>query len=267
MSSFGHALVLALAACAGLATGAPSSGPEVDGPVLLEAPVGLGWSAAEVERAGLASLRQTLDRAAAAGRLGCERRCDQVERVVARLLPVARAQSRRAAGLAWQVHVVRLDDVDAFAMPDGAVVVSEQLLVERDLSDEALAFVIAHEMSHAILEHERQALTFGRLLLPREVPRSVQDMYVEMQFNAGMLRALSPVLHQGEFEADEAGLLMAASAGFRPSRQLEFMQHEVVERDPRRPIVSTHPDPRDRLARLEALQPLALRLHAQAGSR
>jgi predicted Zn-dependent protease len=160
--------------------------------------------------------------------------------------------------------VVRLPEVDAFALPDGQLVVSESLLVQRDLSDEALAFVVAHEMAHAILQHERQLLTYGRMLLPREVPRSVQDMYVEMQFNFGMLRSLEPSLHQAEFEADEVGLLMAASAGFRPARQLEFMQNEVAEHDERRPLVSTHPAAVERLHRLEQRLPLAWRLHQRS---
>lgn len=224
-------------------------------------PVALDWTAGEVAQAGLASLQPVLDRAAARDRLGCARHCERLARLFAALVAEARQQTRRAATLPWSLTVVRLDDVDAFALPDGQVVVSESMIDARDLSDAALAFVLAHEMAHSILEHERQALTAGRLLLPRQVERSVQDMYVELDFNLGLLKSLEPVMQQGEFEADELGLLLAALAGQAPSRQLEFMQNEVAEEDARPPLAATHPPAMARLERLQERLPLAWRLY------
>ena len=40
-----------------------------------------------------------------------------------------------------------------------------------------MQLVLAHEMIHSILGHERQALTYAQLLLPRQIVRSVKDMY------------------------------------------------------------------------------------------
>lgn len=227
-------------------------------------PVALGWSAGEVARVGAETLRHTLARAGRQGRLGCELHCERLQSIFERLVAQARQQTERAAHLPWALTVLRLDDVAAFALPDGQVVVSESLIEDRGLSDEALAFVLAHEMAHSILEHERQLLTAGRLLLPRNVPRSVRDMYVEFEHDFGFYRSLEPVLHQGEFEADELGLLLAALAGYAPNRQLEFMQNEVAEHDDRRSVGATHPAALDRLARLRTRLPLAWRLHDAA---
>jgi predicted Zn-dependent protease len=101
-------------------------------------------------------------------------------------------------------------------------------------------------------------------LLPRHAERSVHDMYVEIEYNLGLLKTLEPVLHQGEFEADELGLLLAASAGFAPQRQFEFMQNEVAEDSGRRALTATHPMPMERLERLTERLPLARRLHDAA---
>lgn len=242
----------ALAAACGVAAAVP----------LADEPVGLGWSAAEVAGASADTLARAVTRARHAGKLGCALDCERLQHIFGRLLAEVRTQTPRAASLPWSLTVLRLDDVDAFALPDGQVVISESLIEARGLSDEALAFVLAHEMAHSLLEHERQLLTAGRLLLPRQVDRSVHDMYVEFGHNLGLLRMLEPVLHQGEFEADELGLLLAALAGYAPNRQLEFMQNEVVDDDRRRTLSSTHPAPDDRLERLQGRLPLAWRLHA-----
>lgn len=223
-------------------------------------PTSLDWTAGEVGRIGTETLQQTVASAAARDRLGCVLYCERLQRIFDRLVAEARRQTPRAAVLPWSLTVLHHDDTGAFALPDGQVVVSEALIEERGLSDEALAFVLAHEMAHSILEHERQMLTAGRLLLPRQVERSVPDIYVELEHNFGLLKSLEPVLQQGEFEADELGLLLAALAGYTPARQLEFMQNEVAEDDGRRPVAATHPPAAERLARLQERLPLAWRL-------
>jgi len=230
-------------------------------------PVALGWTAEEVEQSASGQLIGIVQRAQERRSLGCSTHCARLNRLFADLVVQARGQSLRAYALPWTLTVVRLEDVEALALPGGQVLISEPF-IDREVGadDAALAFVLAHEMSHSILEHERQALTFARLLLPRQVPRSVQDMYVEMDFNLGLLRAMAPALQQGEFEADELGLLLAAAAGHRPDRQLAFLDHEASEANttPPPPVVATHPALPERLARLRALLPLAWRVWAAA---
>lgn len=230
-------------------------------------PVALGWTAEEVERASAGQLADIVQRARQQRRLGCAAHCVRLQRLFAGLVVQARGQSQQARQLPWSLTVVRLDDVEALALPSGQVLISERF-IDRDVGpdDAALAFVLAHEMSHSILEHERQALTFARQLLPRQVPRSVQDMYTEMDFNLGLLKSMAPALQQGEFEADELGLLLAAAAGHRPDRQLAFLEHEAEAPTAGAPppVIATHPPLPERLARMQALLPLAWRVWAVA---
>jgi predicted Zn-dependent protease len=223
-------------------------------------PVGLSWSAAEVERATSGNLRAIVDKAEAMQQLGCRRHCERLQRVFEALTVQARGQSPHAAALHWSLTVVRSADVEALALPGGQVLISEDFVDRHTPTDEMLAFVLAHEMAHSVLEHERQALTFARLLLPRQVPRTVRDMYAEMDFNLGLLKAMEPVLQQGEFEADELGLLLAAAAGYAPQRQLAFIGNEAALPPTRASLVATHPAAAARLEQLRIRLPLAQRL-------
>jgi Zn-dependent protease with chaperone function len=235
------------------------------GPQLAYEPMGLDWSAAEVERTAAATFDSTLQRVQRDRQLGCEHRCARFQIIFDRLVTLARLQTGRARSLPWSLTVVHGSDVQAMALPGGQVFISESFVRSRRLGDEALAFVLGHEMSHSILEHERQTLHFAHMLLPRGVDRNVLDMYTEIDFNLALLKSLEPVLQQGEFEADELGLLLASAAGFAPKLQLVFAEQEARRGDDPTPFVRTHPPAQLRLERLRLRLPLAERLYAASG--
>lgn len=244
-----------------LATGAHA---ERDGTLSYE-PHALGWSAAELAQATAAPGGLLLARAEALGQRGCRRHCAPLRLAFERLLPLARLQSEHAQHADWRLEVlVDLPGVEAQAQPDGLLLVSEAFIERRGLAPAELAFVLAHEMAHVILEHERQALSYARLLLPRQVARSVRDMYVEIDHNFALLKAMEPVLQQGELEADELGLLLAAAAGYAPQAQLRFLEREAQSSPAGQGLVNSHPGAAERLAALRARLPLAQRLYEQA---
>jgi predicted Zn-dependent protease len=217
---------------------------------------GLAWSPAEVNQAGQAALDTVLERARQADALGCRETCGRIERVWWQL--VATLPPEQAGPL--RLHVVRLADEDAFAIPGGDVLLSEPFVEAHAPDDAQLAFVLAHELAHVLLQHERQTLTAALSLLPRAVPRSVEDVYVELQFNHRLLKELEPVYQQAEREADEVGLDLAALAGFAPEAQLEFLQAQA--REPERDVlIRTHGSAAERLAAAQAVLPLARRLY------
>lgn len=222
-------------------------------------PVGLGWSGEEVEHASAVQMDTLAERAEKAGQMGCSAHCERLNRVFNRLITEAQVQTARSATLPWSLLVVRLPDVNAIAMPNGRLAISESFVDQHLSTDETLAFVLAHEMIHSILEHERQALTYAQLLLPRQIVRSVKDMYVEIDFNASLLMAMEPVMQQGEYEADELGLLLASAAGFDPDRQIAFIESQCRNDGGRQPLVATHPPTCQRMQALQSLLPLARR--------
>lgn len=229
-------------------------------------PVALGWSAAEVERVSARQARSIIEQAAHDGELGCRDYCARLQALFDRLLPIARAQSATAERMSWSLTVVRSASVEALSLPGGTLIVSEAFVRHAQLSDVELAFVLAHEMAHSALEHERQALTFARVLLSRDVSRTVVDIYTEIDYNFSLLKAMEIVLQQGEFEADELGLLMASAAGFSPRGQLGFLERLADQNAKPRQLVSTHPVASQRLQQLQSRLPLAERVFEAAQS-
>ena len=228
---------------------------------LIDVPMGLAWSASEVAEAGDGAATRVLSNAANAQQSGCRTHCEVIERVWLRLVAVISAQQEgQAPPFVLTLHVVQSDDVDALSVPGGTLVLSEDFLRRRQLDDAQLAFVLAHEASHVLLEHQRQALTAALSLLPRHVPRTVDDIYVEFGFNISVVRLLEPVRHQAEYAADELGLQLAALAGYDPEEQCRFMEFEAEAEAPRAAVVSTHPSAKSRLAGLRTRLPLARRI-------
>lgn len=257
----GLCLAALMVACHLAAQAAPPA------PSLSYEPTGLGWSAAEVQRAAARQARPIVDNARKGIEAGCSETCVRLHAVFDRLVPVARAQTVAAARLSWTLSVVRTNAVEALALPDGSVLVSEAFVREAERSDAELAFILAHEMAHGVLEHERQALTFARTLLPRDVPRTAADMYTEIDHNFALLKSMEIVLQQGELEADELGLLMASAAGYDPRAQAALFEREAKEaaaQGTERRIIRTHPAPAHRLHQMRLRLPLAERVFRQA---
>lgn len=252
-----------VASCAGACAAPPPQSLSYE-------PTGLGWSAAEVERVAARQASSIVEQARRGGELGCRDYCTRLQAVFERLVPVARAQTAAAARLPWSLTVVRTAAVDAISLPGGTVMISETFVRQANPSDAELAFILAHEMAHSVLEHERQALTFARMLLPRDVPRSVADIYTEIDHNFSLLKAMEAVMQQGEIEADELGLLMASAAGYAPQAQLGFIEREAAEAAAQageRRLVGTHPTPAQRLQHLRLRLPLAERVFGLAGAK
>lgn len=178
-----------------------------------------------------------------------------------RLLPIIASQ--KAQTLAQpRLEIVTSKDLDALSFAEGTIVLSESFVSRLDLDADQIAFVLAHEVAHVLLQHERQTLTSVMALMPANHRRSASELYSEMEAHYfSMDDGLAVIAHQAEFEADEVGLEIAALAGFDPHKQLEFMYK--LARVPRgQSLLSTHPDVALRLERLLAVMPLAVRLHA-----
>jgi len=175
-------------------------------------------------------------------------------------IAVARVQQigRRLVGvlagtrLPFEFHVVESPQINAFALPGGFVYIHRGLL---DLlpSDDAVAFVLAHEISHATEHHGIEALERSLLMstLIRLTTRGgigtaaeVSDLLLQLRFS-----------RDNEREADRLGLRLMTSAGFRPEAAVEAMAviQRTAERSLGLPFLRTHPVPTSRLARLREL--------------
>ena len=196
---------------------------------------------------------------------------EQVMRVAKRLVP---ATGKGGAEFDWDVSVVDSEQVNAFCLPGGKIVVYTGLLpVARD--DDALAAVMGHEMAHATLRHGGQriyqhdllqtAITGASASLGDLEPRQRQALLALLGAGAQFGVTL-PFGRKHETEADAIGLLYMARAGYDPRTAIEFWKRMAEATGGAQPpeFMSTHPSHASRIRDLERAMPAALEAYRQA---
>lgn len=234
---------------------------------LLDLQVACGVNAVELEQRAQALFAERMRAVNNAHEAGCRQHCQRLEAIFRKLTEAVASQGVLAAKTPWRMAVIRSPGEAAYALPGGQIVISEAFIDELHLGDDEIAFILAHEISHVLLQHECELLDVAQgIALPRGINRNVADIYAEMDFDMGLLLNLEPVMTQSEFEADYAGMLIAALADFSPVRMLDFMEKTVASEDGRAAVIATHPASIQRLERLRSLLPLANRVREVAHS-
>ena len=143
----------------------------------------------------------------------------------------------------------------AFALPDGGVVISRELLdicyEDAGLADDRLAFVLAHEIAHQLKDDFWHFRFFQALSIPPEDEKRQGERSEVRAIAAQTDKVLAK-----ELQADEQGIVYASMAGFDPDailgadQRVDFFEHlyrsldptnlEGVDSDP------THPSARQR---------------------
>jgi predicted Zn-dependent protease len=138
-------------------------------------------------------------------------------------------QSDRPA-LPWRFAAVESEQVNAFAVPGGAVLVTRGML--KTLSNEAeLACVLGHEIGHVVRKHHLA-------LLQKDILRQTGTRAVSDQISQGGVQGQAKKFlvaegselyarsldRDSEREADNDGVLLAARAGYDAGACLVFMK-------------------------------------------
>lgn len=133
---------------------------------------------------------------------------------------------------------------NAFALPDGTLVVTDQLVELAGTDTEMIVGVLAHEIGHVELEHSlRQfyraaGMTGLIMLIAGDVGSAVEDVLVQ----GGGLLALS-YSRSAEAEADRRSVELMAKAGMDPTAIARFftLLEEKLGDKSDSSILSTHP--------------------------
>ncbi len=198
---------------------------------------------------------------------------EMVKRVVNRL---AAATGEAGQNYQWRVSLVADDQVNAFCLPGGEIVVYTGILpVARN--EAALATVLGHEMAHAISRHGAQRVLQQNLTQTAMtgIAVSLSDMdYDKQRTVMGALGAgaqfgiLMPFSRNHESEADAIGLMYMARAGYDPEESIRFWERMEQAGGSGPPeFLSTHPGHGTRVAQLQALMPKALEEYRKASAR
>src|SRR6476620_6617577 len=161
----------------------------------------------------------------------------------------------------WDVNVLQSDQVNAFCLPGGKMAVYTGLIPVAQNND-AMAIVMGHEITHALLRHGAQRMTEQKLAQIGQMAGAASGMD-QQQMQAVMAvygygRAL-PYARKQETQADEMGIMLAAAACYDPHEAIPLWQRmdEASGGGGQPEFASTHPNPGTRMENLKALMPKA----------
>ena len=176
----------------------------------------------------------------------------------------------------WEVNVQDSKEINAYCMAGGKIMVYTGLLDQIKPTDDELAEVLGHEISHALREHTRERMSRAKAqqygLLAGALAVGVATKNAD---NAGAALAVGgglaavaltlPNSRTAEHEADEMGLELAARAGYNPDAAITLWQKMGAQGGGKPPeFLSTHPADANRIADLKALIPKVRPLYEKA---
>ena len=168
----------------------------------------------------------------------------------------------------WDVHLVADNTVNAFCMPGGKIVMFSGILSIAN-SEEKVAFILGHEMAHALLDHSRtriSAQNAQNAITSAAWIRSIAMDIVGLGGLGSLTRAATNVASVGsqfflmnpwgrdqELEADRLGMMIIHWAGYDISHIPHFWQAMSAQNSNEHDFFSTHPADSKRIAAMNEL--------------
>ena len=263
-------LVALLAAGIPLAIGGCASTTE-GGAVQAERRQLLLISSAELDQMAAQSYAKLRADASRKGALNTDAAMTQRVRAIAsRIEPQTRIFRADAPGWKWEVNVIHSDQLNAFCMPGGKIAFFSGLIRQLSLTDDEIAVVMGHEISHALREHSReqvsQAIAARGLLGVGAALLGLGDGAASLANTAYEALIATTFSRVDEAEADRIGLELTARAGYNPRAGVTLWQKMMKANQGSRPpeFLSTHPAEANRIQQIEALLPTVMPLYEQA---
>lgn len=192
----------------------------------------------------------------------------RVREITGRL--IAQAIKYRPETESWEWSVKVIDDpktVNAWCMAGGKMAIYTGLLQQIKPTDDELAQVMGHEISHALAKHTAEkmsramAMQVGMVGLGVAAATQSDSRYAGLAVSAAGAAAIValelPNSREAETEADRIGIELAAKAGYDPHAAVTLWEKmaKVGGGSSKFDFLSTHPAPAKRMETLAGLVP------------
>ena len=227
-------------------------------------------SGEEVEKGAQEAYSQELQKARSQGGLNADAKQHQrVQTISQRLIPHTSVFRPDATQWKWEVNVQSSEDVNAYCMPGGKIMVYTGLIEQLDATDAELAAVIGHEIAHALREHSRERISRAYAeqlaLAGVAVATGASNTTMAIASQVSAVTFTLPHSREQEAEADRIGLELMARAGYDPNASVTLWQKMAKAAGGAPPeFLSTHPSSGSRIKDLEANIPRVLPLYQAA---
>ncbi|MEX2489707.1 MAG: M48 family metallopeptidase, partial [Pseudomonadales bacterium] len=194
----------------------------------------------------------------------------RVRAVASRLQAKTGVFRRDAPGWQWEVNVINSDVLNAFVMPGGKIMVYSGLIHQLNLTDNEIAIVLGHEITHALREHSREQVS--QAMAAQTAIGIGAAVFGLGQGGANMAGAGYQALVASRFsrdhesEADRLGLELTARAGYDPRAGVTVWQKMISANQGGRPpeFLSSHPAEASRIREIQKLLPIVMPLYEAA---
>jgi predicted Zn-dependent protease len=172
-------------------------------------------------------------------------------------------------GYEWEFNLVDSKEVNAWCMPGGKVVVYTELLsVTKD--ETALAIVMGHEITHAVVGHGNERMSqqmaaqglgaLGSAALGTN--EKAVNTFNQVYGLGAQYGVLLPYSRKQELEADKYGLIFAAIAGYDPNKAIDFWTRMASLGGQKPPVfMSDHPSDEERIQKIREALPEVLQYY------
>lgn len=216
----------------------------------------------EIFQAGLVQYKEYLNGAT----LSVNSSASSMVKTVGHKLAVATENYLRSVGMeselsnfAWEFNLVKDQQVNAFCMPGGKIVVYEGLLKVAQTEAE-LAVVLGHEIAHAVAKHSNERMSqqilaqYGMAILSNalsEKSAAVRETATTVFGLGAQVGMMLPYSRKHEYEADHMGVVFMELAGYDSNVAVDFWTRMASLSGSGTPeFLSTHPSDTKRIANL-----------------
>jgi predicted Zn-dependent protease len=233
-------------------------------------------SSADLDKAAAAQYQQVIQTESPKGNVNRDpQQAERVRNIAKRLIPQTAVFRKDALDWKWEVNVITSPEVNAWCMPGGKIAVYTGIIEKLHITDDELAAVMGHEISHALREHGRerasQQVAAG---VGASLAGVVADIFLPgtgqlATAGAGVgtqVGVLLPYSRVHETEADRMGVELAARAGYDPRAAVALWQKMAKLSSGGAPpkLLSTHPSHEDRIKDLTEFSQKVMPLYEQA---
>ena len=149
----------------------------------------------------------------------------------------------------WEFNLVQSDELNAFCMPGGKIVVYEGIM-SLISSDDELAVIIGHEVAHAVAKHSNERMSqqvlaeYGAQALSMAMSNksAITQTVANTVYGLGAeYGVMLPFSRKHELEADYMGLVFMELAGYKLESAATFWQKMSAQGGTTPEFLSTHP--------------------------